>query len=177
MRAHENYCVTRMMRPSVQALEAGACEPLAHLSASENAEEQAIASKALTTLLNGATTTPAATPFLGPKSAVAAAERVAKGLTTFGDYEGTAGDLISAHYAGGGGIPLGSIFPLMQLLGTHGVAEVPVDVAAVCHALATAAGSVKSREAMVECVLCDDTTRAQLKYIAHIFLCAWDQAY
>lgn len=138
------------MRQVLQALEAGCCDALAQLTASEDPEEKTAASKAITVLLKGMTCRPAVVPGLGYQAASASA------TTRFAvpaDSVGGHADAIKAasRYQAGGGMPTSSLFPLVQLIAMSDMNDPTVDVTATLHALKMATESLESRQAMLEC--------------------------
>lgn len=139
----------------MQAIEAGVCDSLAEISASEHPEEQAAAGRALSVVLHGAASSAQASPGLGARAAAKAGQGTpcqppfpdaAAGSATAGT------DLIAARrFRSGGGIPQSSLFPMLQIVAMQDVATSSVDLDATLHALLTAAGATDLRLAMHKC--------------------------
>eukprot|EP00892_Ulva_mutabilis_P003589 jgi/Ulvmu1/1601/UM111_0029.1 len=136
------------------AVEAGVCNCLAEMSASEHPEEQAAAARALSLILNGTGSSVKAAPGLGAKAAATAGQGTAS-RPPFPDAASGSGepspDLIGAHrFRRGGGIPQSSLFPMMQIVAMQDVATSAVELRAIVHGLLTAAESTDLRQAMHE---------------------------
>ena len=132
-----------------QALEAGSCDSLAQLTASEEAEEKAAASKALALLLAGVSRLPAAVPALGAKAAAAVAPGLPRPPSETGT-ECTAGGA-PTRYQPGGGMPTASIFSLLQLVAMADGQESSLDIPAAMHALRLATEAADARQEVLAC--------------------------
>jgi hypothetical protein len=134
----------------LQALEAGCCQTLAQLTASEDPEEKAAAHKAITVLLKGMTCRPAVVPGLGSKAASASsAARTPVPASVDGHADAIK---VAWRYQAGGGMPTSSLFSLVQLTALSDN-DPTVDAVATLHALKMATESLESCQEMLECAV------------------------
>jgi hypothetical protein len=136
----------------MQAVEYGVCAHLAELAVSENPEAHEAAALALSTLLQGTSTSVQAAPAVGSNAAAAVCRKPpAAELTTPGS---PVSDTIPAgNFRAGGGIPSSTLLPLLQMVAMHGVNDIGVDLRSTLHALRTASSEEYARRTIMKCEL------------------------